>query len=146
MTHLINMQSLHTNSKSKYQGAMDQGAKVSTYGARNLPTVKCTLHAVVSENASFGTIDITDFISVAPCPPPNFSSSLRQTISRTSSTISASRPSFSWTASVNLFSTPKSTKLFPAFLKPGSMPITNLLPIYSNTAISKPPSLPFLGI
>ncbi len=40
----------------------------------------------------------------------------------------------------------KSTKLFPAFLKPGSMPITNLLPIYSSTAISKPPPLPFLDI
>jgi hypothetical protein len=38
---------------------------VSTSTA-NLPTVKCTLHAVVSENASFG------FILVAPSPPPEF--------------------------------------------------------------------------
>ncbi len=37
----------------------------------------------------------------------------------------------------------KSTKLFPAS---GSMPITNLLHIYSSTAISKPPPLPFLDI
>jgi hypothetical protein len=44
------------------------------------------------------------------------------------------------------FSTLRSNKLFPAFLKPDSMPITNLLPIYSSAAISKPPSLPFLDI
>jgi hypothetical protein len=44
---------------------------VSTSTA-NLPTVKCTLHAVVSENASFGTVDITDFYLGSPMPSPEF--------------------------------------------------------------------------
>ncbi len=38
----------------------------------NVPTVKCTLHATVSENAFFGTIDITDFYFGSPMPSPEF--------------------------------------------------------------------------
>ncbi len=44
---------------------------VSTSTA-NLPTVKCVLHAVMSENASFGTIDITNFYLGSPMPSPEF--------------------------------------------------------------------------
>ena len=38
----------------------------------NLPTVKCVLHATVSEDSSFGVIDITDFYLGSPMPSPEF--------------------------------------------------------------------------
>jgi hypothetical protein len=111
---------------------------VSTSTA-NLPTVKCTLHAVVSENASFGTVDITDFYLGSPMPSPEF---LKLPTSDYHPDL---LDELGITPFIQLDRT-KSTKLFPAFLKPGSMPIINLLPIYSSTAISKPPPLPCLGI
>ena len=100
------------------------------------------LHAVVSENASFGTVDITDFYLGSPMPSPEF---LKLPTSDYHPDL---LDDLGITPFIQLDRTgkPKSTKLFPAFLKPGSMPITNLLPIYSSTAISKPPPLPFFGI
>ena len=38
----------------------------------NLPTVKCIFHATVSEDSSFGVIDITDFYLGSPMPSPEF--------------------------------------------------------------------------
>jgi hypothetical protein len=38
----------------------------------NLPTVKCILHATVSEDAFFGVIDITDFYLGSPMPFSEF--------------------------------------------------------------------------
>ncbi len=38
----------------------------------NLPTVKCILHATVSERSFFGTVDITDFYLGSPMPFPEF--------------------------------------------------------------------------
>ena len=38
----------------------------------NLPTVKCILHATVSEDAFFGVIDITDFYLGSPMPSSEF--------------------------------------------------------------------------
>jgi hypothetical protein len=44
------------------------------------PLVNCLFNAVVSENAHFGTIDLTDFISVPPTPtPPSLKSFLTPT-------------------------------------------------------------------
>ena len=58
---------VHSNYLSWFQ--VDYSVATPT---ANLPTVKCILHATVSEDAFFGVIDITDFYLGSPMPFSEF--------------------------------------------------------------------------
>ena len=110
----------------------------------NLPTVKCILHATVSEDAFFGVIDITDFYLGSPMPFSEFLKLYTSDYRPALLDDLGITPFIQCDNTGKYFSMLRLSILSQAFPKPDFMLISSSCPISPNTVTTRhPPPLSF---